>query len=142
MSLESKLDTLNASIVALIAALQTNPPNTAAAQNFQAVAQPPATVIPPQAPAAPTFTPPTAAPAAMPPGPSFAPPPVQAAPGAPFSDTAGLVKYAMDAYGALGADKGAGIQTIIGQLGKANINDLTPDQFPHFYAAVEALKAS
>jgi hypothetical protein len=59
---------------------------------------------------------------------------------APFTDTTGLIKYVMDVYGALGADKGAGIQTVMNGLGIANINEAKPEQFNALYAGIEALR--
>lgn len=60
----------------------------------------------------------------------------------PFSDSAGLVNYAMSVYQALGNEKGARIQGIIQQLGHENINSIRPDQFGQFFAMVEQLKVA
>jgi len=87
----------------------------------------------PAMPAPPVFTPP--------PAPAPAPAPIQA-PGVPFTDGAGLIKYTMDAYQTMGAAKGAKIQGILQSLGAANINDVRADQYPQFYAQVEALKVA
>lgn len=87
----------------------------------------------PAMPAPPVFTPP--------PAPAPAPAPIQA-PGVPFTDGAGLIKYTMDAYQTMGAAKGAKIQGILQSLGATNINDVRADQYPQFYAQVEALKVA
>lgn len=133
MSLEAKIETLTAAVVALTQTLQ--------AQQ-QAVPAP----APVQAPPVPQFAQ-QAVPAApapqMPAPPSFAPPapPAPAPQGAPFTDAKGLIEYATAAYGQLGAEKGYGMQKVMTDLGVQNINDLRPEQYGAFYAAVEALKA-
>jgi len=82
---------------------------------------------------------------AMPAPPSFvAPSPVAAvapvAGGAPFSDGKGLIDYVMGAYKALGAAKGAQIQTVLVSLGYQNINDVKPEHYGALFAGIEALK--
>jgi hypothetical protein len=144
MSLESKIEALTVAVVALTAAMQ----NNQAAPAPQMAATVPAAPPVPQQAAPAAFAPPVqAAPApaaAMPAPPSFmAPPPAAPAPaGAPFTDSNGLIKYATDAYHTLGEAKGPGLQNIIASLGHQNINDVRPDQYGAFYAAVEALKVS
>lgn len=135
MSLESKIDVLTAAVVALTAALQAQQ-QTAVVPQAAPVAPAPA----PVAPQAPAFTAP-AAPVAppMPALPSFAPPAPAAPAGAPFTDLAGLVKYATESYAALGP-KGEMIGQVMAQLGHDNINNIRPDQYGAFYQAVEALK--
>lgn len=142
MSLESKIDTLTAAVVALTAALQDRQASPVvapqAAQMTVGQAPAPAPVMP-QAPAFTAPPAPVAPPAAMPALPSFAPPAPAAPAGAPFTDLAGLVKYATESYAALGP-KGEMIGQVMAQLGHDNINNIRPDQYGQFYAAVEALK--
>ena len=90
------------------------------------VAAPAAHVAPPVMPAAPTFEPP--APAAP------------AASKAPFTDGKGLITYVMDVYKQLGAEKGAGIQGVLTEMGLTNVNDVRPTEYDTFFAKVEALK--
>ena len=68
------------------------------------------------------------------------PAPAQQMVTAPFSDTKQLVDYVMSTYKQLGAQKGAGIQTVLQQLGYVNINDVQPVHFDAFYHAIEQLK--
>lgn len=162
MSLEQKISELTAVMSALLAQLQAQP--NALGQQAAAPVHPAMNATPMgmvQAPvtqqaAAPVqqfAAPPVQqqAPTAMPGAPFGAPgaapfgaPPVQqaAAPTAPFSDSNGLIKYATDAYMALGEAKGPALQNIITSLGHANINDVRPDQYGAFYALVEQLKVS
>ena len=90
------------------------------------VAAPAAPVAAPVMPAAPTFEPP--APAAP------------AASKAPFTDGKGLITYVMDVYKQLGAEKGAGIQGVLTEMGLTNVNDVRPTEYDTFFAKVEALK--
>ena len=90
------------------------------------VAAPAAPVAAPVMPAAPTFEPP--APAAPP------------ASKAPFTDGKGLITYVMDVYKQLGAEKGAGIQGVLTEMGLTNVNDVRPTEYDTFFAKVEALK--
>lgn len=85
-----------------------------------------APVAAPVMPAAPTFEPP--APAAP------------AASKAPFTDGKGLITYVMDVYKQLGAEKGAGIQGVLTEMGLTNVNDVRPTEYDTFFAKVEALK--
>ena len=91
------------------------------------------TVTPPVAVVAPVVTP---APA---PAPAPAPVFVAAAPKVPFTDHPGLLKWIMDSYQRLGQEKGAQIQTVLGNIGVRNINDVKPDQWATLVAGVEAL---
>jgi hypothetical protein len=59
--------------------------------------------------------------------------------GAPFSDTKGMISYVMSKYKALGAEKGAGIQTVLASLGVVNINEVKAEQYGALFAGVEAL---
>lgn len=90
------------------------------------VAAPAAPVAAPVMPAAPTFEPPA----------SVAP----AANKAPFTDGKGLITYVMDVYKQLGAEKGAGIQGVLTEMGLTNVNDVRPTEYDTFFAKVEALK--
>jgi hypothetical protein len=91
-------------------------------------ATPPVAVVTPIAPApapAPVFVAVAATPAA--------------APTVPFTDHPGLLKWIMDSYQKLGAEKGAQIQTVLGSIGVRNINDVKPDQWAALVAGVSAL---
>ena len=50
-----------------------------------------------------------------------------------------MVKYVMEKYSALGAEKGAGIQGVMGDLGYTNINDIKPEHYAQMYAGIEAI---
>jgi hypothetical protein len=79
----------------------------------------------------------------MPAPPSFAAPAPAAAPvttGAPFTDGKGLIDYVMNAYKALGPQKGALIQNVLTGLGYANINDVKPEHYGNLFSGIEALK--
>jgi hypothetical protein len=135
MSLENKIEALTAAVAALTAKLESS--NVAPAAP---VAPAPAPVVQ----AAPVAAPePVAAAAAMPAPPSFVAPAPVAAPvvtGAPFTDGKGLIDYVMGAYKALGAAKGAQIQSVLVGLGYQNINDVKPEHYGALFAGVEALK--
>ena len=90
------------------------------------VAAPAAPVAAPVMPAAPTFEPPA--------------PTAPAASKAPFTDGKGLITYVMDVYKQLGAEKGAGIQGVLTEMGLTNVNDVRPTEYDTFFAKVEALK--
>jgi hypothetical protein len=137
MSLENKIEALTAAVIALTAKLESS--NVAPAAPVAPAPAPVVEVAPvvaaplvqaPAMPAAPVFTAPViAAPAAAP-----------AATGAPFSDGKGLIDYVMSAYKALGAAKGAQIQSVLVSLGYQNINDVKPEHYGALFAGVEALK--
>ena len=136
MSLELKIEALTAAVIALTARMGSVP--VAA----QPLAQPlaPAPVAAPAMPAPPTFA---AIPAAVAPAPVVAAPvaPAVASPSsAPFTDGKGLIDYVMNAYKALGPQKGAQIQGVLTGMGYANINDVKPEMYGALYAGVEALK--
>jgi len=122
MTIEAKIEALTAAIVALTAALGNRTPTVAAA---------PVAVMP--APAA-------APVAAMPAPPTFVAPPPAAPAGAPFSDAKGLMDYVMSSYKALGPQKGAQIQQVLGSIGASTINEVRPEQYGALFAGVEALK--
>jgi hypothetical protein len=48
----------------------------------------------------------------------------------------------MGAYKAMGAQKGAMIQTVLTGLGYQNINDVKPEHYAALHQGIEALKAS
>ncbi len=137
MSLEAKIEALTQAVVALTAKLESN--NVAAPAP---VAQAPAPVVAPAPVAvAPVAAAPVAAAPAMPAPPAFVAPVAAPAPtGAPFSDGKGLIDYVMNAYKALGPQKGAMIQGVLTQLGYQNINDVKPEHYGALHAGVEALK--
>jgi hypothetical protein len=134
MSLEQKIDALTAAVVALTAKLESS--NVAAPAH---VAPTPAPVV--QAAPAPV-APPVAAAPAMPAPPSFVAPATVtvSATGAPFTDGKGLIDYVMNAYKALGPQKGALIQGVLTGLGYQNINDVKPEHYAALHTGVEALK--
>lgn len=143
MSLESKIDKLIMAVEALTNALNSQGSQTMASPPVQAPVAAPAPI--PQAPAipqAPVAAPPVAQ-QQMPAAPTFEMP--AAAPaitGAPFNDGKGLIAYVMEAYKAMGPQKGAGIQNVLTALGYGNINDVKPEHYGTLYAQVEALKAA
>jgi hypothetical protein len=128
MTIESKLDSLTAAIVALVAVLDRTPTVAAAP-----VAVMPAPVAAPVAPVA-------APVAAMPSPPTFVAPPPAAPAAAPFSDPKGLMDYVMSSYKALGPQKGAQIQGVLGSIGASTINEVRPEQYAALFAGVEMLK--
>ena len=78
----------------------------------------------------------------MPAAPTFEPV-VEAAPvanAAPFTDGKGLIDYVMTVYKELGAEKGAGIQGVLAEMGLNNVNEVRPAEYGTFFAKVEALK--
>jgi len=79
----------------------------------------------PVMPAAPTFEPVAAEPAGA---------------KAPFTDGKGLIDYVMTVYKELGAEKGAGIQGVLTEMGLANVNEVRATEYDTFFAKVEALK--
>ena len=136
MSLELKIEALTAAVIALTERMGSVPAVA------QPLAQPlaPAPVAAPAMPAPPTFA---AIPAAVAPAPVVAAPvaPAVASPSsAPFSDGKGVIDYVMNAYKALGPQKGAQIQGVLTGMGYANINDVKPEMYGALYAGVEALK--
>ena len=76
----------------------------------------------------------------MPAPPTFVAPPPAAPAGAPFSDAKGLMDYVMSSYKALGPQKGAQIQQVLGSIGASTINEVRPEQYAALFAGVEALK--
>ena len=66
--------------------------------------------------------------------------PVATSASAPFTDGKGLIDYVMGAYKALGAAKGANIQSVLLGIGYQNINDVKPEHYAALFAGVEALK--
>ena len=58
----------------------------------------------------------------------------------PFNDGKSLVAWVMSVYQEIGPEKGAGIQTVLGNLGYSNINDIQPEHYEAFYQGVEGLK--
>ena len=135
MSLETKLDSLTIALNRIADLLASSPSmpalKTPAAAGTVPIAE---ATIPPSAPLPP-------APAAeMPALPTFGAAPVAAAPVVPFTDSKTLIEYVMGVYKILGADKGAGINTILVGLGYANINDVKPEHYPAFHAQIEALR--
>lgn len=96
------------------------------------------TPAPAPAPAAHVEPPPPAIPP-LPVTPAFVPPMPAPAAAVPFSDQAGLIKYCMERYRALGATKGGSIQGIINGMGCANVADLPSTRWAEFYAKCEAL---
>ena len=146
MSLESKIDRLTDTLIAVnntLAALMTQQQATQVVPQAAAPVAPVAPAAPvQQAPEVPSFAAPAAPPAAMPPLPSFAPPAAPAAPAVPFNDGPSLVNFVMTKYKELEAKApgtGAGIQNVLTGLGYQNINEVKPEHYPAFYAGVQAL---
>ena len=134
MSLELEIQKLTDAVQELTGAIETlmqRPvAEPVAAPASAPVVEAPAPVAAPVAapvmPAAPTFEPPA--------------PVAPAANKAPFTDGKGLITYVMDVYKQLGAEKGAGIQGVLTEMGLTNVNDVRPTEYDTFFAKVEALK--
>lgn len=143
MSIENQIAALTAAVIELTNVIKTKSGNVTAPAP---VAQPVAHVIAPTPVVAhvPVVVAPVAAPV-MPAPPVFAPvaapapAPVSAA---PFTDGKGLIDYVMSAYKAMGAAKGAMIQTVLTGLGYQNINDVKPEHYGALFQGIEALKVS
>lgn len=144
MSLELKIESLTTAINALVAALgqRSSVVVTAVAD---AVIPPAAVPVTPPAPVpvptpAPVPVPPPAP--VMPPPPTFLAPTPVATPAltVPFSDNKGLVDYVMTRYKALGPEKGGKIHGVLLSMGCNAINEVKPEQYGQFYAAVEAIQ--
>lgn len=58
---------------------------------------------------------------------------------APFTNQAELTKFVMKRYTELGPIKGAGIQTVLTNLGYKNINDIKSEHYDALFAQVSAL---
>jgi len=80
--------------------------------------------------------------AGMPDLPDFTKPPVETAAPVPFTDNKGLTAYTIEAYTTLGAEKGAGVQLILQELGHSTISEVRPDQYATYFAKVEQLKTA
>lgn len=137
MSLELEIQKLTDAVQELTGAIETlmqRPvAEPVAAPAPEPVVEAPAPVV---APAAPVAAP------VMPAAPTFEPP-APTAPAAsktPFTDGKGLITYVMDVYKQLGAEKGAGIQGVLTEMGLTNVNDVRPTEYDTFFAKVEALK--
>lgn len=162
MSIESKIEALTDAVNRIATVLEratfsvNSQPPAPIAPLANIVAAPvaaevpmPVAAIPATLVAAPVAMPQVPAPVAaaevqMPAPPSFFTPPVDiaaapAAPAAPFSDGKGLVDYVMTKYKALGPEKGARIQEVLGTLGYGNINDVKPEHYGALFAGIEAL---
>jgi len=146
MSIENQIAALTAAVIELTNVIKTKSGNVTAPAP---VAQPIPLVVPtPVAPvAAPVVVaapaPVMVSPSSMPAPPVFAPSPAPApVSAAPFTDGKGLIDYVMSAYKAMGAAKGAMIQTVLTGLGYQNINDVKPEHYGALFAGIEALKVS
>ena len=133
MSLELEIQKLTDAVQELTGAIETLMQRPVAAPVPAPVVEAPAPVA---APAAPVAAP------VMPAAPTFEPPAptAPAASKAPFTDGKGLITYVMDVYKQLGAEKGAGIQGVLTEMGLTNVNDVRPTEYDTFFAKVEALK--
>lgn len=143
MSLELKIEALTAAVIALTERMGSVPAPAAAFFTPAAPIVAAPAVITVQAAAAPSVAVVSGTPVAMPAPPTFsAPSPLPAVTGAtaPFTDGKGLIDYVMNAYKALGPQKGAQIQGVLTGMGYANINDVKPEMYGALYAGVEALK--
>ena len=134
MSIENQIAALTAAVIELTNVIKTKSGNVTAPAP---VAQPVVPVVVPVVAPAPVPAP------AMPAPPTFTPAPAPApVAGAPFTDGKGLIDYVMGAYKAMGAQKGAMIQTVLTGLGYQNINDVKPEHYGALHQGIEALKAS
>ena len=125
MTIEAKIEALTAAVVALTAALGNRMPTVAAV----------ATPVAAPAPVAPAV-----AVVPMPAPPTFVAPPPAAPAGAPFHDAKGLMDYVMSSYKALGPQKGAQIQGVLGSIGASTINEVRPEQYAALFTGIEMLK--
>lgn len=150
MSIENQLAALTAAVIELTNAVKSKGNVTPLVQAAPVVAPVPV-VAPAPIPVAPVAAPVvfvapapvTVSPSSMPAPPTFAPvAPAPAPAGAPFTDGKGLIDYVMGAYKAMGAQKGALIQTVLTGLGYQNINDVKPEHYVALFQGIEALKAS
>lgn len=147
MSIENQIAALTAAVIELTNVIKTKSGNVTAPAP---VAQPIPLVVP--TPVAPVAAPVVAvAPVpvmvspsnVMPAPPVFAPVSAPApVSSAPFTDGKGLIDYVMSAYKAMGAAKGAMIQTVLTGLGYQNINDVKPEHYGALFAGIETLKVS
>lgn len=60
----------------------------------------------------------------------------------PFTDQAGLKKYVMDSYSAMGPEKGVKIGGILTDMGLSDITQVKPEQYEEFVKKIELLKVS
>jgi hypothetical protein len=147
MSLESKIESLIKAVeanTAAIVASSTFASGTCVKTNAEAVvavtqaAVTAPVVTAPLVQAAPVSVP-VVNPIQMPTTPTFtqhAPAPT----GLPFNDAASVMAYTVGKYNTLGKDKGAKIQDVLTALGCNTLTDLKPEQYPHYYAGVEAIQ--
>lgn len=104
------------------------------------------TATPAEAPPAPVPAP-VPTPAPVPPAPPAPPPfaiPMPAAapapvPACPIADAKAMLDYCINKYRTLGPVKGGMIQSILIEMGIANINAIPADRYAEFYIKVEAL---
>ena len=76
----------------------------------------------------------------MPAAPTFEPV-VEAAPvDCPITDGKSLIDFVMTIYKELGAERGAGIQNVLVEMGLTNVNEVRPTEYVTFYQKVMALK--
>lgn len=76
----------------------------------------------------------------MPAAPTFEPV-VEAAPAdCPITDGKSLIDFVMTIYKELGAERGAGIQNVLVEMGLTNVNEVRPTEYVTFYEKVMALK--
>ena len=129
MSIENNIASIAKSLERIADALTSSDKTT----SLQVVQQP-VVSAPPVAPVQQTYIP-------APPVPVSFPAPVIAPTGLPFTDKAGMTKWIMDEYKAMGATKGARIQQVLESIGHKNVNDVTPDKFAALVAGIEVLKA-
>lgn len=77
----------------------------------------------------------------MPAAPTFEPAPAAALiSDCPITDGKSLIDYVMTVYKQLGAERGAGIQGVLSEMGLSNVNEVRPTEYATFFAKVEALK--
>ena len=76
----------------------------------------------------------------MPAAPTFEPVATAPVSNCPITDGKSLIDYVMTAYKEMGAEKGAGIQNVLVEMGLTNVNEVRPTEYATFFAKVEALK--
>jgi hypothetical protein len=145
MTIENNLASIAKSLELIAAALtQKNANPTPVAAPTQPVSVP--VVVAPVAapvvqqasvmPAPPVFQ--TPAPVATPtPAPVAAP--VQVASPSVFADKNAMMDFVLTSYKALGSERGAKIQDVLGSMGYRNINDVPPESWGQLKAGIEGL---
>ena len=76
----------------------------------------------------------------MPAAPTFEPVVEAVLADCPITDGKSLIDFVMTIYKELGAERGAGIQNVLVEMGLTNVNEVRPTEYVTFYEKVMALK--